>query len=230
MSKYSIEEFIRQNASPASTGSFFELENSKTLRINLTQKVLTKVGAMIAYTGNITFKKQGSTEQGLGMMFKKMVSGEGMTMMRAEGNGVLYCADGGKNVKVLHLQNQTISVNGNDVLALEESLSYDIVRLKASTGFVSGNAFNMKISGTGMVAISVHGDPLMLIVTPDKPVFTDGDATVAWDGGLQPEIKTDISWKDFIGKSSGESVQFAFRGNGWVLVQPYEEQPIATKE
>ncbi len=30
--------------------------------------------------------------------------------------------------------------------------------------------------------------------------------------------------KDLIGKSSGESIQMAFGGQGWVLVQPSEGQ------
>ncbi|MEA2401866.1 MAG: hypothetical protein QOK00_2269, partial [Thermoleophilaceae bacterium] len=33
---------------------------------------------------------------------------------------------------------------------------------------------------------------------------------------------TDIKLKNFIGRGSGESVQMAFSGQGWVLVQPSE--------
>ncbi len=226
MSNYSISEFIKRNASPTSTGSFFEQENPNTLRINLKNTVLTKIGAMIAYTGNIQFKKQGSMEQGLGSMFKKMVTGEGMTMMRAEGNGALFCADQGKRIQIIQLNNESISVNGNDVLALEETLTYEIKRMKSGGAMLAGGLFNMRISGTGFIAITVHGSPVMLNVTPDNPVCTDGDATVAWDGNLSPEIKTDISWKNLIGKSSGESIQLMFRGSGWVLVQPFEEHPV----
>jgi uncharacterized protein (AIM24 family) len=35
-------------------------------------------------------------------------------------------------------------------------------------------------------------------------------------------LKTDFKMKNLIGKSSGETVQMAFSGQGWVLVQPSE--------
>lgn len=63
------------------------------------------------------------------------------------------------------------------------------------------------------------------MVTNDQPVFTDPNATVAWSGNLTPDIKTDISLKTFVGRSSGESVQMAFKGEGFVVIQPYEEIP-----
>jgi uncharacterized protein (AIM24 family) len=46
---------------------------------------------------------------------------------------------------------------------------------------------------------------------------------VAWSGGLSPEIVTDISLRTFVGRASGESLQLKFAGEGWVVVQPYEE-------
>ena len=74
-----------------------------------------------------------------------------------------------------------------------------------------------------MVAFTTHYDPLTLMVTPDMPVITDPNATVAWSGTLQPEIRTDVSLKTFIGRGSGESIQTQFAGSGFVVIQPYEE-------
>ena len=34
--------------------------------------------------------------------------------------------------------------------------------------------------------------------------------------------------KNFIGRGSGESIQMAFQGPGWVLVQPSEGRPEPT--
>jgi uncharacterized protein (AIM24 family) len=39
---------------------------------------------------------------------------------------------------------------------------------------------------------------------------------------VKTSVKTDVSLKTFIGRGSGESVQMAFSGNGWVLIQPSE--------
>jgi uncharacterized protein (AIM24 family) len=46
---------------------------------------------------------------------------------------------------------------------------------------------------------------------------------VAWSGTLSPEIHTDISFKTLLGRGSGESFQLKFQGEGWVVLQPYEE-------
>lgn len=93
---------------------------------------------------------------------------------------------------------------------------------------MAGGLFNVKLEGTGMIAITTHYDPLTLKVTPENPVFTDPNATVAWSGNLQPDLKTDISLKTFVGRSSGESLQMAFKGEGFVVIQPYEEVYLQT--
>ena len=41
-----------------------------------------------------------------------------------------------------------------------------------------------------------------------------------------PSLKTDVSAKALIGRSSGESLQMAFTGQGWVLVQPSEGRVV----
>jgi len=46
---------------------------------------------------------------------------------------------------------------------------------------------------------------------------------------LKPEFKTDISFRTFIGRGSGESIQMAFSGEGFVIIQPFEEVYV-TKE
>jgi uncharacterized protein (AIM24 family) len=66
------------------------------------------------------------------------------------------------------------------------------------------------------------------MVTNEQAIFTDPNATVAWSGNLVPDIKTDISLKTFVGRSSGESLQMAFKGEGFVVIQPYEEIPYVT--
>lgn len=223
MSKYSIDEFIKETGNRNPADSFFELESSQTLEINLNGNVWAKVGSMIGYTGDMKFKREGIAEQGFGQLFKKIVTGEGMTLMQASGTGKLYLADNAKKVRILCLENQTICVNGNDVLALEETLHHEIKMMKSIAGVVGGGLFNVKIQGTGMVAITSHGDPITLLVTPQTPISTDANATVAWSGSLEPEIKTDLGWRNLIGRGTGEGIQLSFKGNGWVVLQPYEE-------
>ncbi|MCB1078595.1 MAG: AIM24 family protein, partial [Verrucomicrobiae bacterium] len=59
-------------------------------------------------------------------------------------------------------------------------------------------------------------------------VFTDPNATIAWSANLEPKFKSDISFKTFLGRSSGETFQMHFEGDGFVVVQPYEEVYMAT--
>ena len=41
--------------------------------------------------------------------------------------------------------------------------------------------------------------------------------------GFKTEFVTDVSFKTFIGRGSGESIQMKFTGSGFVVVQPFEE-------
>lgn len=223
MSRYSIEDFVNQTQQQDKGEGLFELESPRILEINLTNQIWTKAGAMISYRGNIKFEREGILEHGLGKLFKKALTGEGTALMKATGNGKLYVADQGKKISILNLQGESIFVNGNDLLAFEPSISWDIKLMRKVAGMLSGGLFNVRLEGKGMIAITSHYEPLTLLVTPDNPVFTDPNATVAWSGNLQPEFVTDISFKTFLGRGSGESVQMKFSGNGFVVVQPFEE-------
>lgn len=221
--RYSIEAFVDRTRDRDLQQGLFELESERMLDINLQGEVWIKMGAMVAYTGQVKFVREGMLEQGLGNLLKKAVSGEGARLTKASGHGSVFCADAGKKITILQLQNEALCVNGNDLLAFEMALQYDIKMLRKVSAMMAGGLFNIRLEGSGMVAITSHYDPMTLPVTPDSPVTTDPNATVLWSGNLEPEFKTDLQWKSFLGRGSGESVQMHFRGDGFVVVQPYEE-------
>jgi uncharacterized protein (AIM24 family) len=223
MSRYSINEFINQTKQQDKGEGLFELETPRMLEVNLNGQVWAKSGAMVSYRGNIKFEREGVLEHGIGKMFKKALTGEGTSLMKANGTGKLYLADQGKKISILNLQGESIYVNGNDLLAFEPSISWDIKLMKRIAGMMSGGLFNVRLEGSGMIAITSHYEPLTLLVTQDQPVYTDPNATVAWSGNLQPDFVTDISFKTLLGRGSGESIQMKFSGEGFVVVQPYEE-------
>ena len=223
MSKYSISEFIKNTEQEDKGEGLFELETPRMLEVNLNGMVWAKAGSMVAYNGKIKYEREGILEHGLGNMFKKALTGEGTSLMKANGQGKLYLADSGKKIIILQLQNEAIYVNGNDLLAFEPSLRHEIKLMKRVAGMMAGGLFNVRCEGSGMLAITTHYEPLTLRVTPGKPVITDPNATVAWSGNLMPEFQTDISFKTFVGRGSGESIQMRFEGDGFVIVQPYEE-------
>ena len=223
MGRYTIEEFIRQTAQDESARDYFQLENDRMLEVNLDSMVWMKAGAMVAYVGQIKFTREGLLEQGIGSLLKRSVTGEGAKLTKAEGRGRLYLADSGKTIKILRLEQESIFVNGSDLLALEPTVKWEIKMMRKLAAVVSGGFFNVKLNGSGLVAITTHFEPITLLVKPGVPVRTDPNATIAWSGNLTPAFKTDVSLKSFFGRGSGESIQMEFDGDGFVVVQPYEE-------
>jgi uncharacterized protein (AIM24 family) len=221
--RYSLEAFVNKTLDRDLQQGLFELESDRMLDINLNGEVWIKMGAMVAYTGQVKFVREGLMDQGLGNLLKKAVSGEGTRLTKAIGNGSVFCADAGKKITIIQLRNEAINVNGNDILAFEMTLKSEIKMMRRISSMLAGGLFNVRLEGTGLVAITTHYDPLTLPVTPNSPVTTDPNATVMWSGNLQPELKTDIQWKTLLGRGSGESLQMEFRGNGFVVVQPFEE-------
>jgi uncharacterized protein (AIM24 family) len=221
--RYSIGDFVNRTAQKDRGQGLFELESNRLLEINLDGMVWTKMGSMVAYLGGIKFTREGVLEHGVKKLLKRAVTGEGTTLTKAEGKGTLYLADYGKKISILNLQGESICVNGNDLLAFEGDIDWDIKMIKKVSGMLAGGLFNVKLSGSGMIAITTHHDPLTLTVSPNKPIITDPNATVAWSGSLTPDLKTDISFKTFMGRGSGESIQMKFAGQGFVVIQPCEE-------
>ncbi|MBS2969331.1 AIM24 family protein [Metabacillus sp. KIGAM252] len=221
--RYSINEFISATKQSERKQGFFELETPRMLEVNLDGLVWSKAGAMIAYKGQIKFEREGILEHGMGKFLKKAFTGEGSSLMKANGSGQLYLADQGKKITILSLNNESITVNGNDLLAFDPAIEWDIKLMRKVAGMLSGGLFNIHLSGKGLVAITSHYEPLTLFAERGKPVYTDPNATVAWSGGLQPEFVTDVSLKTFLGRGSGESIQMKFDGDGFIVVQPFEE-------
>lgn len=223
MSKYSIKSFVESSRQKDQNQGEFELEGEKFLELNIEGKVWMKAGSMIAYRGDVKFTREGMLEHGLGSFLKKQLTGETVPLMKAEGTGSVYIADHGKKIIPLMLEDESIFVNSNDLLAFDETITHSVTMMRRMAGMLAGGLFNMKLSGKGMIAITAHGQPLTLEVKPGSPVFTDPNSTVAWSGNLTPDIKTDISFKTFLGRGSGESIQMKFEGEGFVIVQPFEE-------
>ena len=198
----------------------FALQNSKLLRVSLREiTIQAKAGAMVAYQGDVSFEHAGSG--GMSRMLKKAVSGEGTTLMKMSGSGEVFLADTAQDIHLLYLENDAITVNGTNLLAFDAGIDWDIKRLEGASGVMGGGLFNTALQGTGWVAIVSDGPPVLLN-TGDAATFADPQAAITWASSVQTSIKTDIKLKNFIGRGSGESIQMAFSGPGWVLVQPSE--------
>jgi len=198
----------------------FALQNSKLLKVYLNQvTVQAKIGSMVAYQGDVTFEHAGSG--GMGRFLKKAVTGEGQALMKVTGQGEVFLADQAQDIHLIYLENDKVTVNGPNVLAFDSGIDWDIERVQGASSMMGGGLYNTALQGTGWVAILSAGPPVLLNVAA-APTFADAQAAITWSSGVSTTLKTDFKMKDLIGKSSGETVQMGFQGQGWVLVQPSE--------
>lgn len=223
---YSLERFYDNAKTRRSNGRALELLNDRMLDVNLNGRLWHKSGTMVGYSGIVKFTREGYLEHGVSKLIKKSVTGEGAMLTKATGQGNVYLADQQKKISIVDLRGHSLIVNGTSLLAFEETVEWDITLLKQFAAIWKGGLFNVRLSGDGMAAITSHGDPVVLRVTPHEPIMTDVNATVAWSGSLAPQFKTDIGMRTLIGRASGETVQMRFEGDGFVIIQPYEEIPI----
>jgi uncharacterized protein (AIM24 family) len=198
----------------------FAFQNSKLLKVQLDQVTIqAKLGSMVAYQGDVTFEHAGSG--GMARMLKKALSGEGTDLMKVTGTGEVFLADQAQDIHLIYLEDDFITVNGRNLLAFDAGIDWDIKRVEGASGMMGGGLFNLALRGTGWVAILSDGPPVLLNVA-SAPTYADAQAAITWSSGVQTGIRTDFKMKNLIGRSSGESVQMSFSGQGWVLVQPSE--------
>ena len=203
----------------------FTLQNSKLLKVSLRQVTIqAKVGAMVAYQGDVKFEAAG--QGGLGRMLKKAATGEGQSLMKMSGSGEVFLADTAQEIHIIRLEGDKITVNGSNLLAFDAGIDWDIERMQGASGMMGGGMYNTALKGTGAVAVLSDGPPVRLDVG-SAPTFADPQAAITWSSGVTTSIKVDTGgMKSMLRGGSGESVQMAFGGQGWVLVQPSEGRPV----
>jgi uncharacterized protein (AIM24 family) len=201
-------------------GEAFTLQNPKLLKVELSDVTIqAKLGAMVAYQGEIKHERAGSG--GVSKLIKKSVTGEGTRLMKISGTGEVFLADHAQEIHLIKLDDDRLTVNGANLLAFDAGIQWDIKKVEGLSGALAGGLFNLDLSGSGWVALLSDGPPLLLQVE-NTPTFADPAAAIVWSSGVTTSVKTDMSMKTLIGRGSGESVQLAFGGTGWVLIQPSE--------
>ncbi len=208
----------------------YEQENAKMIRVTLANEVaFAKVGAMVAFSGEISFQRAFLAGGGVQALAMRQVTNEGLKMMAAQGTGTVYYGCDGLHVTIIPLQNDTLYVEGSSVLAFDTRLNAGTSFLGNGgvASFVSGMAtgqglFTSTFGGTGEVAVLSDGKLIGLDVRADRPIFVDPQAYVGHRGQLTSNIHTDVGWKSLLGQTSGESYQLRFQGVGTVFIQASE--------
>lgn len=183
----------------------FGLHANGFLEINFARSVHVKRGTISSYSGNLKF----SAESGL-------VGTTAATLVRAQGSGKIFVYDKGSKTFLLDLEEEFIFVEGANLLALEDTLTYRLEPIYDTA--YEKKIDTVKIFGKGSLAISTSIEPLTMRVTREYPLSISSAALVAWTGNLIPTVIEEDELSDImIGGGRGEGFKIRFEGEGVVV-------------
>ncbi len=219
--------FKADNMAQPPTQAGMSLQHSKCVKYVVNGEMLARQGAMVAYRGNLQFEVK---SQGVGNFLKRAVTGEGLALMAVRGQGEVWFASSAYDCFILELEpGDALSINGRNVVCFDPTLSYDIQMVRGA-GMFGGGLFNSMFNGAGRLSITSDGQPIIIPVTPQAPVFVDTDAIVGWSAGLQTSIQKSQSLKSLLRGGSGELFQLGLHGQGFAIVQPSEGKAVAAQQ
>jgi uncharacterized protein (AIM24 family) len=206
----------------SSSSDPFVVQNKNILKVNVQGSVHAMQGSMIAYQGQLDFEYKKS---GVKRFLKQAATGESVSLMTVTGQGELFLAQDAGEIHLVHLEGDSITVNGANLLAFSDGIDWDVRRVKGGA-MAAGGLFNVELTGTGYVAVLCHGSPVV-IGCADAPAYVDTQAAVAWTSSLQTSLKSTFKAGALIGRGSGEAMQLVLSGQGFVIVQGSEGPPVA---
>ncbi|MEU4880713.1 AIM24 family protein [Streptomyces althioticus] len=206
----------------------FRLQSSKVLAVDLTgDAVKAKNGSMVAYDGQMAFKKLTGGGEGLRGMVTRRLTGEQMTLMEVKGHGTCFFADRASEINLVTLNGERLYVESSNLLATDGGLRTGTT-FTGLRGASQGNGlFTTTIEGHGQAAIMSDGPAVLLRVGPQYPLTVDPGAYVAHQGDLRQSFQSGVTFRTFMGEGGGEAFQIRFEGDGVVYVQPSERNTIA---
>lgn len=196
-------------------------------------EVLARRGAMLAYTGAVGFAPVHTGQGGIGGMAGRMIRGEQVSLMVAQGSGTVYYGFRGGYVTIVELDGSgPLSVEADRLVAHDAALQSTVVFLGQQGGIrgaIRGAAtgqgmFTTQLHGVGAVAVLSHGGTIALPVQPGRPTTVDPQAYVAHVGQVNAEVAVNASWRDAVGRGAGEAIQLKLTGSGTVYVQASEQK------
>jgi uncharacterized protein (AIM24 family) len=199
-----LQEAIDQQVLEGASKTFALHENG-FLEINFARSVHVKKGTVSSYSGNLKFQ----AETGL-------VGTTAQTLVKATGQGKIFVFEKGRKTFLLDLNQEFIYVEGGNLLALEDTLTYRVEPIYDSS--YQRKIDTVKIFGKGALAMSTSIEPLTLRVTRDYPLSISSSALVAWTGNLIPTVVDDQSMENvMIESGAAGGFQIRFEGDGVVI-------------
>jgi uncharacterized protein (AIM24 family) len=219
------ELFNGENMAQQATQLGITLQHKRCVKAAINGELLASQGAMIGYRGNVSFEVK---SQGVGKFLKRAFTGEGLALMSVRGHGEIWFASLAHECFLIDLEpGDALSINGRNVICFDPTLHYDIQMVRGA-GMLGGGLFNSVFTGHGRLAIASDGQPIVVPVTPQAPVYADTDAVIGWSSGLQSTIHKSQSLSSLLRGGSGELFQIVFAGDGFVLLQPSEGIKVQT--
>ncbi len=182
----------------------FALHENGFLEINFARSVHVKRGTVSSYSGNLKFV----AESGL-------LGTTAQTLVKAAGHGKIFVYEKGRKAFLLDLNDEFIYVEGRNLLALEDSLTYRVESIY--DGSYQRKIDTVKIFGKGSLAISTSIEPLTLRVTREYPLSISSEALVAWTGNLIPTVVDDKSLENVMIEGDAAGFKIRFEGDGVVV-------------
>lgn len=214
--------FASENTAQQASVPGMSLQNAKSVKYTVNGEMHARQGSMVAFRGNLQFERKG---QGMGGMLKRAMTGEGLPLMAVRGEGEAWFAHEAQNCFIVDIeQGDALTLNGRNVLCFDASLSYEIKTVKGA-GMTGGGIFNSVFTGYGKLAVVCEGNPIVIPVTAQQPVYVDTDAVVGWSAQLHTSLHRSQSVGSMIRGGSGEAVQLMLQGEGFVIVRPSELTP-----
>ncbi|CAL9306996.1 MULTISPECIES: AIM24 family protein [unclassified Streptomyces] len=205
----------------------FRLQGSKVLAVDLGgDAVRAKNGSMVAYDGDMAFKKMSGGGEGLRGMVTRRLTGEQMEVMEVRGQGTCYFADRASDITVLALHGDRLNVEASNLLCADGGLRTGTTFTGLRGGATGTGLFTTTVEGSGQVAIMSDGPAVVLRVTPQYPLAVDPGAYVAHQGNLQQTFQSGVTFRTLLGEGGGEAFQIRFEGDGLVYVQPSERNTV----
>jgi uncharacterized protein (AIM24 family) len=183
----------------------FTLHENGFLEINFARNVHVKRGTVSSYSGNLKFV----AESGL-------LGTTAQTLVKASGQGKIFVYERGRKTFLLDLNDEFIYVEGRNLLALEDTLTYRVEPIYDSS--YQRKIDTVKIFGKGSLAISTSIEPLTLRVTREYPLSISSNALVAWTGNLIPQVMDDQTLQNVMIETADDSgFKIRFEGDGVVV-------------
>ena len=199
------------------------------------EQIQLERGAMVYHNGAVSLEgKMNSNSGGLGGVMKALgrsvVSGESFFITHATGlahGAKIALAPGAPGaIRELQLGARQWRIRDQAFLACDAGVSYEMKRQSFGKAIFGGTGgfFIMETRGNGSMLISSYGDIMELYLDGRTPMVIDNTHVVAWDAGLNYDIRVASGTFGF---KTGEGLVNEFHGVGTVMIQTRNVQALA---